>query len=156
MTDAALLISGRSVALRPATRHDLVAGRQLLTELSLPTAGVEEWWPQFTVAISDGALVGLAGLERYPEGVLLRSVAVHPAWRGSGLGRALVETMLHAARRAGAREAYLLTTTAERYFPRLGFAVIERTAVPASVQESVEFVEACPASAIVMHRSLTP
>jgi len=106
------------------------------------------------VASGTNALVGLAGVELYPDGALLRSVAVHPAWRGTGLGRSLVARALETARAAGARDAYLLTTTAERWFPRLGFAPIAREAVPDGTRQSVEFREACPASAVAMHRAL--
>lgn len=140
---------------RPAAAGDLEAISQLLADLELPTAGVEEWWPQFTVAEASGEIVGVAGLERYADGVLLRSVAVHASWRGSGLARKLIETVLRAAQRAGSQDVYLLTTTAEGYFPRLGFSVIPRAEVPATVQQSVEFREACPASAVAMHRRLT-
>jgi amino-acid N-acetyltransferase len=155
MSNAQRTLEGRAISLRSAAISDLPAVRRLLTELALPTAGLNDWWSHFTVAESDGAVVGVAGLERYPDGVLLRSVAVHPAWRSSGLGQALVETVLLYAARAGDQDAYLLTTTAERYFPRLGFAVIPRDSAPASVQQSVEFREACPASAVVMHRTLS-
>jgi len=141
-------------ATRPALAEDLEAISQLLADLKLPTAGVEEWWPQFTVAEASGEIVGVAGLERYADGVLLRSVAVHPSWRGSDLGRTLIEIALRAAQRAGSQDVYLLTTTAEGYFPRLRFSVIPRAQVPATVQQSVEFREACPASAVAMHRRL--
>jgi len=149
-------IHGRFVLVRAATASDVTLLLRFLSDLRLPTAGVEEWWSDFTVAESDGALIGVAGIERYADGVLLRSVAVDPGWRSSGLGRALVEGLLDRAARAGNRDAYLLTTTAERYFPLLGFTVITRAAVPPSVQQSVEFREACPASAVVMHRSIAP
>ena len=49
---------------------------------------------------------------------------------------------------------YLLTTTAEGYFPKFGFERITRAEVPPSVQASVEFATACPASAIVMRKRL--
>jgi amino-acid N-acetyltransferase len=42
---------------------------------------------------------------------------------------------------------FLLTTTAEQFFPKFGFERISRADVPASVQASVEFQSACPASA---------
>jgi len=47
-----------------------------------------------------------------------------------------------------------LTTTAEGFFPKFGFERIPRADVPARVQESVEFVSACPASAVVMRNTL--
>jgi amino-acid N-acetyltransferase len=45
---------------------------------------------------------------------------------------------------------YLLTTTAEAFFPHFGFERIERAAVPPRIQNSREFHGACPASATVM------
>jgi amino-acid N-acetyltransferase len=50
---------------------------------------------------------------------------------------------------------FLLTTTAEKFFPRFGFEQIAREDVPPSVQASVEFTSACPTSAIVMRKRLT-
>jgi amino-acid N-acetyltransferase len=53
-----------------------------------------------------------------------------------------------------ALSAYLHTTTAESFFPQLGFARIERQDVPLAVQASREFNGICPASAAVMRREL--
>ena len=106
------------------------------------------------VARQGPAIVGIAALEVYADGVLLRSVAVAPALRSNGLGRRLTDAVLTLAREIGAPHAYLLTTTAERYFPKFGFERIERGDVPASVQESVEFRSACPSSAVVMRKAL--
>lgn len=50
---------------------------------------------------------------------------------------------------------YLLTTTAERYFPSLGFRVTPRDAVPDEIRATGEFKGACPASATVMCRPLS-
>jgi amino-acid N-acetyltransferase len=139
---------------RRATAADRPALERLLEECELTTHALPEWIDRFWVAEQDGELAGAAGIELYADGCLLRSVAVRPAWRGTGMGRELVERALESAREAGARQAYLLTLTAERWFPRLGFTTIERDDVPASVRESGEFREACPASAIVMTRPL--
>jgi amino-acid N-acetyltransferase len=141
-------------ALRPARAGDREAIDALLGRLALPTTGVHDWLDRFWVAEHAGAIIGVAGVELYGDAALLRSVAVEPAWRGTGLGRALVERALDAARAAGAREAFLLTTTAEEYFPRIGFERIAREAVPEGVQASVEFRGACPASAAVMRTAL--
>jgi amino-acid N-acetyltransferase len=96
------------------------------------------------------AIEGVAGLERYPDGALLRSVAVADGAGGQGLGRALVETVLARAAAARTPSVWLLTTTAERWFPRFGFRVTDRAAAPPGVAASVEFREACPASAVAM------
>jgi amino-acid N-acetyltransferase len=114
---------------------------------------VAEWLDRFWVAEHHGRVVGVAGMEPYGRSALLRSVAVAPEWQGSGIGRTLVDRVLEEARAAGVWEVYLLTTTAEHYFPRLGFACVDREIVPASVQVSAEFTGACPASAVVMRRS---
>jgi amino-acid N-acetyltransferase len=50
----------------------------------------------------------------------------------------------------------LLTTTAATFFPRFGFRAIARAAAPRAVQDSVEFREACPASASVLLLDLAP
>ena len=145
----------RCVSVRGAHGGDFSAVSGLLASAGLPTAGVEEWLPHFLVAEDRGEIVGAAGLELYGASALLRSVAVRPDWRGSGLARQLVDQLLAAAQDRGTHDVYLLTTTAEHYFPRLGFACITRAQVPPAVQRSVEFAEACPASAVVMQKTLT-
>jgi N-acetylglutamate synthase-like GNAT family acetyltransferase len=102
------------------------------------------------VAVVADMIEGVAGLERYPDGALLRSVAVADGAGGQGLGRALVEAVLARAAAAGTPSVWLLTTTAERWFPRFGFRVTDRAAAPPGVASSVEFREACPASAVAM------
>jgi amino-acid N-acetyltransferase len=75
--------------------------------------------------------------------------------RGTGLGNRLTAAAIEDARRRALPALYLLTTTAERFFPRFGFERISRDDVPASVQASIEFREACPASALVMRKRLS-
>jgi len=144
-----------STTIRRATRSDQRGVEQLLSSLHLPTAGVADWIDRFWVADHAGSPVGVAGVEQYGNAALLRSVAVDPSWRDTGIGRMLVETALATARAEGADSVYLLTTTAERYFPRFGFEQITRDEVPDSLRASVEFREACPASAVVMRKAMT-
>jgi amino-acid N-acetyltransferase len=145
----------RSVSLRRAVHADHEAVTTLLRDSELPIDGVAEWLDQFWVAEHHGRVVAMAGMERYGDSGLLRSVAVVPEWRGSGIGRTLVERVLEEGRAAGVREVYLLTTTAEHYFPRLGFGCVDRETVPAALEASAEFKGACPASAVVMRRTAT-
>lgn len=142
-------------AVRAATGRDYAAVIGLLEAASLPTNGVPPGLDGFLVAERGGWIVGAIGLERYGEAALLRSAVVEPEARGTGLGAALVERLLDAARAAGVREVFLLTTTAEGYFPRFGFGPIAREEVPAAVRASVEFRGACPASAAVMRTLLS-
>jgi amino-acid N-acetyltransferase len=137
-------------SVRRAQGEDLSAIKELLQQSGLPITGVEDWLSQFLVAEHEGHIVAVAGMELYGSSALLRSVGVRPEWRGSGLGRQLVERLLATAQERGTHDVYLLTTTAEDYFPRFGFACISRDQVPEQVQDSVEFTCACPASAVVM------
>ncbi len=146
-------IEAHQASLRPATRGDLPAIERLLTSSGLPTAGVTDALGGFLVAesVADRRIVGVVGLEHCcDEYALLRSTAVEPDWRGTGLGRRLVTHAIAEAESRGIKALYLLTTTAERYFPTFGFVKTSREAVPDEVRQSVEFREACPASATVM------
>jgi len=143
-----------AAAIRKATADDLAGVEQLLVASSLPIAGVAEALGDFLVATHDGAVVGVVGVEQCSDYGLLRSTAVDAAWRSRGLGRQLVERAIASAEANGLHALYLLTTTAERYFPSFGFAPTTREQVPDVVRQTVEFRGACPASAVVMVRSL--
>jgi amino-acid N-acetyltransferase len=127
---------------------------RLLREVALPIDGLVDHLNTAFVAREGEAIVGCAALEVYREGALLRSVAVAPAARGRGVGQRLTQAALAFARRAEVPAVYLLTTTAESYFPRFGFVRIAREQVPPGVQASIEFRSACPANAIVMAMAL--
>ena len=144
------------VHLRRAAAADRPAVEALLRAAQLPVEGVADWVDQFWVAEPETGegVVGVAGLELHGEAALLRSVAVAPAWQDRGIARLLAERALDAARDEGAREAFLLTTTAEGYFTRLGFTCIGRQAAPTALQASAEFCGACPASATLMRKSV--
>jgi len=127
---------------------------RLLEAHRLPIDGLLDHLATALVARHDGRIVGSAALEVYPDGALLRSVAVTPELQHHGLGRSLIDAAIRMARDLGVPAVYLLTTTAERYFPRFGFSRIERPEVPATVRASVEFTSACPSSAVVMRKRL--
>ena len=89
-------------------------------------------------------------LKTLRDAALLRSAAVRADLRGTGVGAALVGALLDRARRRDVKTLVLLTTTAERWFPRFGFESITRDDVPEKLKVSEEFRGACPASAHVM------
>lgn len=140
----------------PATSADAEAIAALLDDAALPRAGFDRHLGAFLVARADGHLEGCVGLELHGHSALLRSAVVHPGSRGSGLGAALVEAAIATATARGAAELYLLTTTAEAWFPRFGFIRVEREALPAALEASEELQGACPASATCMRLSLAP
>ena len=143
----------RVSVIRP--RPVLTAAKSLLDAVQLPTADLTEaHCDHFFYWGTADAPSGLVGLELFGEVALLRSLAVSPGARSSGMGTALVQYAENHARTQGVRTMYLLTTTAERFFPKFGFERITRADVPPGVQTSIEFTSACPSSATVMRKSL--
>ena len=142
-------------AIRAASAADLVAIEALLTANGLPTAGVAECLDGFLVAEHEGTLVGVVGVESCcREYGLLRSTAVAEEWRGHGVGRQLVARAIAEAESRGTKALYLLTMTAERYFPSFGFVHTSRDAVPSEVQATEEFRGLCPSTSTVMTLAL--
>jgi amino-acid N-acetyltransferase len=142
------------VIVEAARARDLPDVRVLLERHALPLAGVDDHVQTMLVARDESQIVGTAALELYGDDALLRSVAVDSRRQGQGIGQQLTEAALQLARTHGVEQVFLLTTTAEAFFQRLGFETIARGAVPASVQTSIEFQSACPASAVVMRKRL--
>jgi N-acetylglutamate synthase-like GNAT family acetyltransferase len=122
-----------------ARAGDTEAVFRLLALHHLPPDGLASHLATTLVARQDGGVVGSAALEVYPDGALLRSVAVAPEAQGHGLGGRLTDAAIRLAQDLQLPALYLLTTTAERYFPTFGFEPIARADVRATVQTSVEF-----------------
>ncbi len=139
-----------TTAIRVAAPGDYAGVVRLLEAADLPTAGLRPSLPDFLVAEESGRVVGAVGLEVYGDCALLRSAVVDAGRRGTGLGMDLVESLLLRAETRGVREVYLLTTTAEEFFPRFGFTRIPRADVAPAVRASEESRGACPDSAIAM------
>jgi amino-acid N-acetyltransferase len=134
---------------------DVDAVFELLRGHHLPVDGLAEHLATTVVARdAGGRVLGSAGLEVYGSHALLRSVAVASDSHGRHIGRDLTLAALQLARERGVSAVYLLTTTADRYFPRFGFERIGRADVPPAVQSSIEFTSACPSSATVMRKTL--
>lgn len=146
--------AGSPATIRPAQAEDLAAVEALLTASALPTAGVASCIEDFLVAEANGAVVGAIGMEIQGRYGLLRSAVVADEWQGKGIGRALVTDLLSAAHSREIVSVYLLTTTAENYFPAFGFERVSRDVVPAELMSSEEFQGACPDTAIVMGLSI--
>ena len=147
-------------SIRRATQDDAGAIQRVLAGADLTIAGVAEIMREhagdFFVAESSGAqrqIVAVSGLDVRGDMAVLRSVAVHPDWRGRGVGQAVVRQAIADADARGIHALYLLTVTAERFFPRFGFERVERARIPHAIAETVEFASACPATAVAMVRN---
>lgn len=100
----------------------------------------------------NGVLAGFGGFEPYGPDALLRSVVVVPQMRGTGTGRAIAGALLSEMRQAGIQDAYLLTTTAEGFFTRLGFAEIERKHAPARILATPQAATICNSAPLLSKR----
>jgi N-acetylglutamate synthase-like GNAT family acetyltransferase len=136
----------------PADAPELHAA---LVEADLPTEDLLEGGRTFLRFEQAGDPVGYAGYELYGEDVLLRSIVVLPAMRGKGLGRALTASLLARAGEAGARRAFLLTTSAEDFFTRAGFTRIERREAPPAILATRQAASICT-TAPLLTRAIEP
>ena len=141
-------------SMRRARQSDLTGLQELLSLCGLPFDGVADHLHTFLVARDGEQLAGSVGIERHGADGLLRSLAVHPDYRRSGLGTRLIHRALREARRLDLRRLFLLTETASEYFLRFEFRPVPREQAPPALQESVEFASACPETAICMERRL--
>lgn len=87
----------------------------------------------FTVAAVGDEVAGCGALHFYgPRSAEVRSLAVHPAWKGHGLGRRLVEALEEEAREHGIRTLFAFTYIPD-FFARLGFSEVDRRKLPSKV-----------------------
>jgi amino-acid N-acetyltransferase len=128
---------------------------QLLATCNLPASDLSpEHLEHFFACGVAGAPKGVVGLELYGQVALLRSLAVAADCRGMGCGKALVAKAESYARSGGVTELYLLTTTAERFFERLGYTRAARESAPGEIRRTQEFSDLCPSSAAFMVKRL--
>jgi glycerol 3-phosphatase-2 len=150
-SDVSVLLQDVSPArFRTANADDVRAIEDLVSASGLHAAGAEERLSTTTVCADDGGLRATACVEDFGATGLLRSVAVADEIRGHGLGLLVVAAALRAARGRGIHHVALFTETAERFFERLGFRSVDRTELPASIQESAQAAGECAESATAM------
>ena len=143
-----------STTIRRAERGDLAEVLTLLRTCELPIEGVEENLDGFLVARENETLIGTIGLERYREAGLLRSLAVASSARGQGLGGRLVTMLLDSAKERGVSTVYLLTETAEAFFPCFGFEKMPREELDPALDASRELQGVCSETAVAMRLRL--
>ncbi|NKB89600.1 MAG: GNAT family N-acetyltransferase [Acidobacteria bacterium] len=122
----------------------------LVQDSGLPLDDIDHCRGTQFVARSDGKIVATAALEIRGDDAVLRSVAVAKDRRGEHLGDQIVTYAVQEAKRLHLHGLYLLTETAEGFFPRFGFVEEPRDAAPAEIQESVEYCHVCGSHAIAM------
>ncbi len=138
------------IRIEKATTDDLPEILCLLKISDLPNDDLSEHITSTFVARDGKKIYGSAALELYGNYALLRSVAVAPEQRSTGLGERLTHAALEFGKASGITHYYLLTETAHAYFNRFGFRIVDRAEIPDEVKKSVQFVSVCPESAIAM------
>jgi amino-acid N-acetyltransferase len=127
----------------------------LLAEANLPVADLVTRPSLELLGVREGdRLVGVVGIESCGDVGLLRSLAVAPACRHTGLGsRLALDAEAHAAEK-GVETLYLLTTTAADFFARRGYEAVPRSAAPTAIAATPQFRDLCPASSVFMRKVL--
>jgi amino-acid N-acetyltransferase len=134
---------------------DLPAVVHLLDASGLPHRDVTAaLLAHYLVAKRGAALLGVVGLEPLGTVGLLRSLAVASSDRGCGLGIELTCALERHARGLGIAELYLLTTTAEPFFGKLGYRAMPRDGAPPAIQGTTEYRELCASTSVCMVKKL--
>ncbi len=147
---------GNAISIKKFSTNDKEKVLDLLNAAELPIEDLTtEIMNQFMVAKDeDDCIIGVVGVEMYQGSGLLRSLAVHPAYRGKGLGRQLTRRVESFARQNGIRTLYLLTMTAADFFLKIGYETTQRDKVPESIGKTREFKNICPVSATCLFKEL--
>ena len=126
--------------------------RSLVEASGLPSGDLDQPHIRFLGSRDEAGLAGVVGLELFGETGLLRSLAVRSDLRGVGLGGQLVRAAEDAAISQGATNLFILTTTAETFFGRRGYAQSERVTSPPVILPTAELTSNCPPSAAFIRK----
>lgn len=125
----------------------------VLTGCDLPVTDISESAPpQFFGFRVAGDVVAVIGLEQFESAGLLRSLAVTPDYRGRGFAQELVSHVESFAASHGIESLFLLTTTAEAFFKKLGYQPASREEAPPAIQGTSQFSGLCPSAAAFLFK----
>lgn len=127
----------------------------LLRAAGLPTEDIRRDLENFWIADAGGNAIGVIGMDLYAPFGLLRSMTVIPEYRNKGIASRLVDQVEQLAKKQNLSELYLITNTAESYFSKKGFQLITKAELPDSVASSEEMNGLCPASSVIMRKTIT-
>jgi amino-acid N-acetyltransferase len=153
------------IAIRPAVEADIdgildIVNGYAAQNLMLPRTAeqirrVLRW---FLVAEQQGRVVGCgSNVELTPRLTELRSLAVAPECRGTGLGKRLVEALIAQGRAAGYDQICALTLS-EGFFNGCGFFTVDRWAISPKIWHECIYCpkfDACDEIAVLMNLTET-
>ncbi len=149
------------ISIRPAVEADIAGILSIVNgyaaqNLMLPRTReqIQRVLKWFLVAEHGGKVVGCgSNVELTPRLTELRSLAVAPEVRSSGLGRRLVEKLIAKARDAGYDQICALTLS-EGFFNRCGFDTVDRWAISPKIWHECIYCQkfdACDEIAMLMN-----
>jgi amino-acid N-acetyltransferase len=138
-----VIFESHFIRLRPP-RSSAVA---LLESQGLPVSDLTDaHLENFFCSGDDGSPTGLVGLEICQSVALLRSLVVAENARARGLGSARAHYAEQYAGLHNIQSMYLLTTTVESFFARLGYRRLDHAQAPAPIVQTSEFSHLCPST----------
>jgi amino-acid N-acetyltransferase len=145
-----------TATIRVATPDEWDAIKHLLAQAGLPTDDLSNFArPYFIVCAEDTQIKGVIALEPLASQCgMLRSLVVAPDARSQRIGHVLVESVEALARSQQMAEVFLLTTSADGFFSRMGYERLARESAPECVKAHAQFRTLCPASAVVMTKRM--
>ena len=125
-----------TITIRCATARDIITIKKILSQYLLETELVEKNINQFIVAENTSTIVGCACLDTSTDVVELRSIAVLPGWKHSGIGRRMFEKLK--VRAEALSDRLYVRTTARVFFEKMGCKVLDNSQKPVIWQDCAE------------------
>ena len=144
------MVESLEIQTQKLTDNDLAKFIEILLVNELCYEDVPKLRETFSKVTYGEEVAGYFGIEKFGSVGLLRSVVMTDQMRGKGVGKRLLDAAFAQSISLQLESLYLLTNTAEGFFAKFGFEVVERKSAPESVQESHEFKSFCPDSAVCM------
>lgn len=141
------------ITIRRARPDEFDEVLSLMDNLGLERDDLTPGTPGIFVAQLGPEIVGCAVLESDGTNGLIRGVGVANDRQRHGIGRRLMEFVLEHARELRLSTLYLLTTTAEDYFLRLGYERVDAGDPPDVVTRSPQYSICTAARAVLMKKN---
>jgi len=133
------VIRRESCVFRRGRAGDLPTLVLLIAAGELPPLFLEPFVDGFLVVEHQDRIVGAGGVEMYGEDAVIRSVVVDAEARGLGLGLEIARLLDEDARASGARNVFLFSLHAWRFWLRLGYDELPLDQWPEPVRENWQY-----------------
>ena len=109
---------------------------ELLSQHNLPISDINLEIQHFLGYFESDRLIGIGAVEVHGSYALLRSMAIKPDKLGKGIGTKLLAELIDLSLKMHVSTIYLLTETAESFFSKHDFEVLQRELVPIEIQKT--------------------